>query len=178
MVAEEGLKIGVRLIITVAFILLGIVCIKMSWNMISSKVSNAAGFAATSDNSLAKSLTNRTSKGSSVINLVDEYYRNVPVLLVTGETYNTQEKFTYDLDSVHDSSNAAYINPLLDYRVDVGFNQDNDVGWVRIVQSDLVGKADLPTVQNTISSYNDLQSKFKLQKTLIEDQYALYQKHK
>ena len=30
MVAEEGLKIGVRLIITVAFILLGIVCIKMS----------------------------------------------------------------------------------------------------------------------------------------------------
>ena len=71
MVAEEGLKIGVRLIITVAFILLGIVCIKMSGNMISSKVSNAAGFAATSDNSLAKSLTNRTSKGSSVINLVD-----------------------------------------------------------------------------------------------------------
>ena len=49
MVAEEGLKIGVRLIVTVAFILLGIVCIKMSGNMISSKVSNAAGFAATSD---------------------------------------------------------------------------------------------------------------------------------
>ena len=94
------------------------------------------------------------------------------------EIYNTQEKFTYDLDSVHDSSNAAYINPLLDYRVDVGFNQDNDVGWVRIVQSDLVGKLDLPTVQNTISSYNDLQSKFKLQKNLIEDQYALYQKHR
>ena len=98
--------------------------------------------------------------------------------MLTGETYNTQEKFTYDLYSVNDSSNAAYINPLLDYRVDVGFNQNNDVGWVRIVQSDLVGKADLPTVQNTISSYNDLQSKFKLQKILIEDQYALYRKHR
>lgn len=88
MVAEEGLKIGVRLIITVAFILLGIVCIKMSGNMISSKVSNAAGFAAMSDNSLAKSLTNRTSKGSSVINLVDEYYRNVPKII--GDRRNLQ----------------------------------------------------------------------------------------
>lgn len=178
MVAEDGLKIGVRLILTIAFISIGIVCIKMSGRMISSKLSNANNLVTENDSNLAKSLSNRTSKGSAVINLVDAYYKEVPVLLVTGETYSTMERFTYNLDRVHDSSNAAYINPLLDYRVDVSFNSENEVSWIRVVQADLIGKSDLPTVQETVSSYNDLQSRFKLQKTLIEDQYALYQKHK
>lgn len=179
MASSDSVKIGVGLCITVSFIALSILCMRSSIDMVKSRTHDIAMLPADTSNSMANSLNGRVSEGSKVLNLVSAYFKQVPILLVTGEIYdNVSEKYSYDVDKVFDRKAAEYINPAMSYRVDVGFGQDSEVEWIRIVQSSMVGESDLATVDTTLDDYYSENAKYNKRNNLIEQQYQLFNQNK
>ena len=176
MAQNEGLLIALRLFLTVAFISLSFYCMRIFNRTAVTQVSKANVLVASTTSDLAKSLSGKVVNGVSAIQLADSYYMQVPVLLITGELYNGEgAKYTYDLSQIHSQTSMTYINPQMEYKIDVSVNSD-EVSWIRIVQADLTGKLDLATVLATKNDFTVIQSKYELQQELIQDQFRLYQK--
>lgn len=176
MAQNEGMLIALRLLLTVALVSLSFYCMRTFNKTAMTQVSKANVLIASTTSDLAKSLSGKVVEGSSAMQLADSYYMQVPVLLVTGELYNgSGNKYTYDLSQIHDRTSATYINPQLEYKIDVSINSD-DIDWIRIVQADLTGKSNLPTVLATKTDFASLKTDYDLKQSLIEKQYHLYQK--
>lgn len=175
MAQNEGMMIALRLLLTVAFISLSFYCMRMFNKTAATQVSKANVLVASTTSDLAKSLSGKVVSGSSAIQLADSYYMQVPVLLITGELYNGSDtKYTYDLSKIHSQTSDTYINPQMEYKVDVSITSDN-VSWIRIVQADLTGKSDLATVLATKADFNVIKSNYDLQQKLVQYQFKLYQ---
>lgn len=174
MSSTDALKIGISLLITVAVVTVTIVYTRQNSSTIASGASESLQLVQSATLGPIEKMRNTNRTGAEVLSLVDYYGSSVPILVVTEELYNSSAKLSYNVAKCHEKKAPEYLNPDLKYYVEASISVDNRVEWIRIVQSTLTVKADLPTVESTIAEYNASLAYLDLHNTLLEAQYKAY----
>lgn len=174
MSSTDALKIGISLLITVAVVTVTIVYTRQNSSTIASGASESLQLVQSATLGPIERMRNTNRTGTEVLFLVDYYSSSVPILVVTEELYNSSAKLSYDVARCREKKAPEYLNPDLNYYVDASISVDNRVEWIRIVQSTLTEKTDLPTVESTVAEYNASLTYLNLHNTLLETQYKAY----
>lgn len=173
---ENSIKIGVSLVITVAFLSFTLFYTKKFSDEVADTTSKALTIAANVKNDTISQMLVSLQSGDNALKCIDEYSQTTPILLVTGELSKTSPGYSYDVTKCRNTRAAEYINSGLKYSISADFDDAGSVLWIRIVQSDILDADHLPTVESTLSDYERIRAKLELKNELISKQYQLYYK--
>lgn len=170
---EDGIKIGVSLLITVALIAITVTYTNKYSKDVYSKTMSVEGLVTEASLGPIKSANGSLKPGNDTLDLIKYYSKYTPILIVTAELQNSGAGYSYRTEKCHDPINAEYINPNLKYRIDARYSTADGVQWIRIVQSTLVNQPNLPTVESTATEYLAIQNHLDSYNKLIDDQYLM-----
>lgn len=176
MAVDDGIKIAVELLVSVALITLTIVGVRATTRGVSQSARNVVALGRDADVKSIGSVNNKTVNGETAITFLDQFADSAPILLVTSELYNSNpNKCSYDVSQMHNTLAQEYVNPSAYYRIEVAQDaQEETVLSIRVIQSDLLGLRDLPQVNQQDMAYQDAVTHLDLKKDLVEIQYKLY----
>lgn len=173
--SEDIITIGTSLVLCTIFILVSVTIVRINTRTATKSTMELATAELVADYPELLAMDGKEVSGTEVVHVIDKYMRRIPILLVTGELYDSGVGFTYDLSHVHDEKAAEYVNTGKKFACSVTSEGKEQIRCIRFVQSEYVRSPGLATYESTLDSLESSQQLWNTLDDVIKKQLKLYQ---